>query len=1148
MADITYRLVIEGENASIKAVKNVDIAVDELTKTVDGSNDALSKFDRKLDDAADGATKLDDKVDKLSDELETSAKQTKTFSERLDSMRASAVVAATKLGDISQRAISLGQTLTMSVTAPLVAMGGAAIKLASDFEASMTQIQTLVGLSAEQVSAFRSQVLALSGETARGPKELADALFVVTSAGIRGAEALEILDASAKASAIGLGETKDIGRALTAVLQAYAGTGLTAAQATDQLVAIVREGNLEASSLAPTLGRVIGIAANMGVSFAEVGANVATFTRLGVSAEQAITGIAGVLRAALKPASEQGKEALAAMGLEATYLRDTIKEKGLAGALVDLMTRFKDNTDALSFIIPEIEAFSSVLGVAGAQAETYLQVEKNIIGANGLLAEGFEVVSNTAQFKLNKALTSMKTAGVDLGVSLLPVLDSMTSAVQSAAGWFTQLDEKQMNFLINVGKLAVVVGPAILVLGKLGAAASAFGLKMGLATGGITLLVGAIAAIGTALYLQEGGFEAFADFAKATVKLVTSYFADLPKNMLAMAELMWDVLKAPFDFMVILARDIASQIVDVFKDIPRALLMAVQGDTEGAFALLADNFKSFGETMSDTWAQTLENLNDRTFEFSDEFKLAAVDVATTATTLGAKVREAFTFDIAGSGNEQIIAAQDQANKTLESMAEEMTAAYDNLDAQSQAQRKKSTDAYLSDLMTRTYAKREEVALFTKLEQFKMDTIAETDAVIEYSTERYVESNMDRKKSMKDAVRDIANAAMREMKVYLALTIATAVRKAFTSSKNPIAGAIMGAVAAAAVTSLFSQIPQFEKGGLVKGDRQLIEINEKGQEFVVNAESTRAAMPLLQAINENPQKAREISDKMNDVSTSDRIYEIREEKTDESVSDMLENYAQTSDRRSSVSRVDSRAERATDALTRAREAREIESLRQIMQTSSLDSKMIERALMSVTTTSETGSVASSILESMLSSITSTTTSRERDQRVSTRESDSSAQRTSTIVATREEREDPEQYAERRASQIREVRAPIDSYVQKQDDEEELDVFEQIRRAFFDREPESTSRVTSGNDVFTTAGSSDAEQENDFDRIRSSDDAFRARESDSTSRAVDRYLQVSSANEANDRAQTMNIVVEVVGKIENEVIRIANERATQITRSF
>jgi hypothetical protein len=55
----------------------------------------------------------------------------------------------------------------------------------------------------------------------------------------------------------------------------------------------------------------VSASANMGVSFAEVGANVATFTRLGVSAEQAITGIAGVLRAALKPASEQGKEALA---------------------------------------------------------------------------------------------------------------------------------------------------------------------------------------------------------------------------------------------------------------------------------------------------------------------------------------------------------------------------------------------------------------------------------------------------------------------------------------------------------------------------------------------------------------------------------------------------------------------------------------------------------------------------------------------------------------------------------------------------------------------------------------------------------------------------------------------------------------------
>ena len=155
---------------------------------------------------------------------------------------------------------NVGKTMTRSLTLPILAIGAASVKMATEVETSFTKIETLVGLSAEAVDGFKKEVEGISRKTAIGTKELADALFVVTSAGLRGANAIEVLNSASQASAIGLGETKDIARATTAVLQAYGEENMSAARATEILLGTVRAGNLEAADLAPVLGRVIGIA------------------------------------------------------------------------------------------------------------------------------------------------------------------------------------------------------------------------------------------------------------------------------------------------------------------------------------------------------------------------------------------------------------------------------------------------------------------------------------------------------------------------------------------------------------------------------------------------------------------------------------------------------------------------------------------------------------------------------------------------------------------------------------------------------------------------------------------------------------------------------------------------------------------------
>jgi len=87
----------------------------------------------------------------------------------------------------------------------------------------------------------------LSNQVGISAKELADGLFFITSAGFEGAEALEALEISAKASAMGMGEMASISNALTSIMTAYADEQMTASKAGDLLHETLKQGKFDAA-------------------------------------------------------------------------------------------------------------------------------------------------------------------------------------------------------------------------------------------------------------------------------------------------------------------------------------------------------------------------------------------------------------------------------------------------------------------------------------------------------------------------------------------------------------------------------------------------------------------------------------------------------------------------------------------------------------------------------------------------------------------------------------------------------------------------------------------------------------------------------------------------------------------------------------
>lgn len=331
------------------------------------------------------------------------------------------------LSALTTKAMVVGGVLTAGVTVPLLGLARSTGQVAAEFEKTMVKLVTLAGVGEQEMVAWRDSVLDMAGDVGVGPNELAKALYNVTSAGLRSAEALEVVRHSAKASAVGLGDVDTIARAVTATMAAYASTGMTAERATDVLTATVREGSMEASELAGTLGRVVGIAATVGVSFEEVGSYLATFSRLGINSAEAVTALRGTLNTFLKTGDE-ARRTLEAYGLSIEEVRRVIKEDGLAAALGLLVDTFKGNEDALSRVIPNVRALAGILGTAGAQGQSYRDVLKQLEASHRTTAEGFERTSKTMAFGWAQLKAETEALAVKYGDRLAPAMREVKDA------------------------------------------------------------------------------------------------------------------------------------------------------------------------------------------------------------------------------------------------------------------------------------------------------------------------------------------------------------------------------------------------------------------------------------------------------------------------------------------------------------------------------------------------------------------------------------------------------------------------------------------------------------------------------------------------------------------------------------------------
>lgn len=331
-----------------------------------------------------------------------------------------------------------GQTLMHSFTLPAAMIAGGGVALGAQFEDRMMKVAAQTQVKKEEIPGLSRQILGMSTQetTSRGPIELAEGLREAASAGYSGQDAMKVLKVSAQGATAQFGETKVITDTLTSALGAYGEGADKAAHYGDVLAKAINLGKGEANQYAPALGKVVGQASLLGVSFEEISASMATMTRIGISPDIGATSLNNLLLHITNP-TKKGTDQIANLGLSAEKLRAKISgPQGLAGTLTELFALSQKKgapIDILGDIVGDTRGLRAMLATTGPAVEqVYADILKGVNNAHGEMNRAATVMADTFGAQWQRMLNVGQGVVLKLTQQHLPALTAKMKSTADA--------------------------------------------------------------------------------------------------------------------------------------------------------------------------------------------------------------------------------------------------------------------------------------------------------------------------------------------------------------------------------------------------------------------------------------------------------------------------------------------------------------------------------------------------------------------------------------------------------------------------------------------------------------------------------------------------------------------------------------------
>ena len=375
------------------------------------------------------------------------------------------------------RASAAGRSLSVGLTAPLVAVGALAAKSFLSFERGMNKVAAVSGATEAEMASLTAIAKDLGATTSFSAAQAAEGLGFLAQAGFDATEAGRALPGVLQLAAAGGIELAAAADIATNVLAGYGLEVDQLARVNDVLAKASISTNTNVQQLGESFKFSGAVASSAGISFEEAGAAMALMGNAGIQAEMAGTSLQQAIFRLVKPTNE-------AAGV--------MEKLGIHGT--DAHGRLLPLDQIVEQLEPHFENTAAMATIFGSRA---------IKGMGALVAEGsdklraltteLEHAGGTAQEVADKKLAGLTgawtrlqsaTEGVfiEIGSRLSPVLERLAAtitdrilpAVRGALDAFGRLSsEAQTSRILWLG-FAAALGPALLAIGGVALALTPF--------------------------------------------------------------------------------------------------------------------------------------------------------------------------------------------------------------------------------------------------------------------------------------------------------------------------------------------------------------------------------------------------------------------------------------------------------------------------------------------------------------------------------------------------------------------------------------------------------------------------------------------------------------------------------------------------
>lgn len=564
---------------------------------------------------------------------------------------------------------STGRDMSMTMSAPIIAFGGFALKAAGDFEQSMNRVTALTGATGKQFEALRDQAKELGATTQFSASEAADGMGFLAMAGFDAQQILETMPDTlnlAAAAQIGLAEAADIA---SNVLQSQQMETSELGHVTDVLTKAFSSSNTDLLMLAEAFKYAGPITKVLGIRFEEAAAAIGLMGNAGIQASMAGTSLRGAMTKLLNP-SKKAAGLMERMGINVLDaqgnmipMREVLLQLERAfgqvsKGVLDANGQMMDQSQAIEVLrgsgeqgaaLMEIfgqragPAMAALLGQGSQALDQFTRELENSGGTAKKIADVQMKGFNGAMRELKSAFEALQIAIADAGL-----LQTMTDLVKRLAEWTRNLADSNPKML----KWATIIAAAAAALGPLiwavGATITGFG---GLLKGAALLiktgpaLVGAFKAVGAAVAFMGG-----------PITLLVTALAGLAAAWIMYGDEIRNYVSGWVE-----------AIANNFKLMATLFRQIVTGDFKGALGTLKKMFANAGKALKGEIVKGAEGTGEAVADKAkEELEDAAPKVVEPAEALG----EAINAGI-GAGVSEGTALDDKLKDKIESLRDQI---------------------------------------------------------------------------------------------------------------------------------------------------------------------------------------------------------------------------------------------------------------------------------------------------------------------------------------------------------------------------------------------------------------------------------------------------------------------------------------------